>query len=142
MAAQQLNAPLVGAAVGSLFLIVESYEAVDGKLEFDPAPRHFISADASLTILQEEYADAKRLEDYEEIAWRERTRTGMELAETQHRRDDTMTRQLNESALGLDADVLGDPLEDADADLGSEERRRNGSTAPAAKTDGGEDGDN
>jgi len=142
VAAQQLNAGLVGAAVGGFVLLVESYEAVDGQLSFEPAPRHFVSADASLTILQEEFADAKRLEDYEEIAWQERTRTGMEMAETQHRRDATMTQQLNESALGIGADVLGDPLEEeADENpLGTEERRTDGSTA-TARADGGEHGD-
>jgi len=54
-----INAPMAGAAVGTVLLAIESYEAVDGRLDFTPAPRHFVSADASLTVFQNEYADAR-----------------------------------------------------------------------------------
>ncbi|TKX35284.1 hypothetical protein EXE52_18155, partial [Halorubrum sp. CGM4_25_10-8A] len=72
------NTPTVGAGVGLVLLALESYEAVDGAIDFEPAPRHDVTADASLTVLQGEHADAKLLEDYEEIAWSERITTALE----------------------------------------------------------------
>jgi hypothetical protein len=57
------NVPTVGAAVGLVLLAVESYEAVGGSIDFEPAPRHDVTADASLTVMQSEHADAKLLED-------------------------------------------------------------------------------
>lgn len=139
--ATAMNAPMIGAAVGTVLLAVESYEAKDGSLSFDEAPRHFVSADASLTMLQNEFADAKTIEEYREIAWSERTRTGLEMKETRDRRDDTMVRQLNERALGTDVDVLGDPLQDEAEELSADERESNESTASAVRSDGGEDVD-
>lgn len=139
LATQSLNAGLIGAAAGALVLAVESYGAVDGKIEFEPAPRHFVSADASLTVYQNEYSDGKMLEDFEEMMWQERTKTGLEARGIEKRRDGTMTQILNESALGISADVLGDPIDLDGHELDEEERRQNGSTAKAAHTDGGED---
>jgi len=138
--AATINAPMAGAAVGTVLLAIESYTAVDGHLDFTPAPRHFVSADASLTVLQNEYADAKKLEHFREIAWEERARTGVEMKETQDHRDETMMRILNESSLGIDVGDLGNPLEEEAERDGVEEARSDGSTAKRA-TDGGEDGD-
>jgi hypothetical protein len=97
-----MQTPLVGAAVGTLILIVESHGAVDGSIDFEPAPRHFVSANASLTILQDEHADATLLEEFEEIAWNERTNTALEARDLEARRDDTVLQRINESAVGFD----------------------------------------
>lgn len=140
MAGSSVNAPLIGMGLGALILTLESYGAVDGEIQFEPAPRHFVNADASLTIYQNEYADAKTLEKFEEIAWNERTKTGMEARSIEKRRDDTMTQILNESALGIGADVLGDPTNADGDEIDEEDRRQNGTTAKSAKSDGGDDG--
>jgi hypothetical protein len=97
-----LQTPLVGATVGTVLLAIEAYGAVDGSIDFDPAPRHFVSANASLTILQDEHADATLLEEFEEIAWNERTNTALEARDLEARRDDTVLQRLNESAVGFD----------------------------------------
>jgi len=112
-----INAPLVGAGIGMVLLALESYAAVDAEINFTPAPRHFVSADASLTVLQSEYADAKTVEEYEEIAWAERSRTALEAREVEARRDASITQRMAEDALGMDLDILGgtdEPFEGAD----------------------------
>jgi len=139
LAGAYLNAPLIGMAIGGLILTVESYGAKNGDIQWEPAPRHFVSADASLTIYQNEYADGKTIEQLEEIAHRERTKTGMEARNIEKRRDETMTQILNENALGIGSDVLGDPIDVDEERLTEDERRRNGSEADPARTDGGDD---
>ncbi|OYR55524.1 hypothetical protein DJ73_02155 [Halorubrum sp. Ea1] len=108
--AATLNTPVVGAGIGFVILAVEGYEAVDGSIDFEPAPRHDVTADASLTVMQSEHADAKMLEDYEEVAWSERIRTAMEAREIDSRRDRSMIVDFLESEIGVDLDALG--LED------------------------------
>ena len=115
------NVSTVGAALGALVLGVESLEAKSGSVEFTPAPRHDVTADASLTILQQEHADAKTLEEYEEIAWSERTTTALEAREVQGRQDKTVTRRLNEEALGMGLDVEARPDSESDPKLGGPE---------------------
>jgi hypothetical protein len=133
------NVPTIGAAVGAVVLAVESLEARSGSVEFTPAPRHDVTADASLTILQQEHADAKTLEEYEQIAWDERTKTAVEARDVQSRQDRTVTRRLNEKAVGMDLDVetrrdvepetpLGGPEPDVD----------DASDRTEARPDGGE----
>ncbi|RLM53736.1 hypothetical protein DVK02_12900 [Halobellus sp. Atlit-31R] len=106
------QAPIIGATVGLVGLVVESYTAVDGSLHFEPAPRHFLSANASLTVLQSEHADAKTLEEFEEIIWDERTSTALETRELESRRDKSISQDLNERALGMDLDVLSSDEEE------------------------------
>lgn len=115
------NVPTVGAAVGAVVLGVEALEARSGSVEFTPAPRHDVTADASLTVLQSEHADAKTLEEYEEIAWSERTTTAVEARDVQARQDRTVNRRLNEEALGMDLDVEGGPEREPDVPLGGPE---------------------
>ena len=98
------NVPTVGAAVGLVLLAIESYEAVDGAIDFEPAPRHDISADASLTVLQREHADGRTLEDTQEELWKERVRTTEEVQEHERRRDDTMAKRNAEATIGFEAD--------------------------------------
>ncbi len=107
--ATTINAPMIGAGVGTVLLAIESYGAKDGSLSFDEAPRHFVSADASLTVLQNEFADAKTLERYREIAWSERAQTGIEMKNAIDQRDETIAQELSQSALGINVDVLGEP---------------------------------
>ena len=113
------NTPVVGACVGLALLAVESYEAVDGSINFSPAPRHDVTADASLTVLQSEHSDAKTLEEYEEIAWSERTSTALEARDVDSRRDASMIRRLLEEELNMDLGVMG-----LDENAGSEIGRR------------------
>ena len=103
-----LNAPLIGAGVGLVGLAILGHTAVDGEIEFEPAPRHFVSANASLTVLQREHADAKTLEQYEETVWNERLRTKFEAREVESHRDETVSQRMNEKALGGDLDALQD----------------------------------
>ena len=101
------NVPTVGAAAGLVLLAVESYEAVDGSIDFEPAPRHDVTADASLTVLQSEHADAKLLEDYEEVAWSERIKTALEAREIDSRRDRSMIQSFLEDEIGVSLEALG-----------------------------------
>ncbi|WP_256948854.1 hypothetical protein [Halorubrum ezzemoulense] len=103
-----------------MLLALESYEAVDGTIDFEPAPRHDVTADASLTVLQGEHADAKLLEDYEEIAWSERITTALEAREVDSRRDRTLIRSFLEDEVGLGLDALGLD-ENAASELDTEE---------------------
>jgi len=133
------NVPTIGAAVGAIVLGVESLEARSGSVEFTPAPRHDITADASLTILQQEHSDAKTLEEYEQIMWDERTKTAMEAREVQGRQDRTVTRRLNEEAVGMDLDVENRRDEEAEAPLGGPEPDvDDASDRTEARPDGGE----
>lgn len=124
--AATINAPMIGAAVGTVLLGIESYGAHDGYLNYDEAPRHFVSADASLTVLQNELVDAKTIEELEEIAWEERSRTALEARDVEARRDKSIIQRMNERALGMDLDILdgdaGDAEESAEERLGGPSR--------------------
>ena len=109
-----MNTPTVGAAVGLGLLAVESYEAVDGSIDCEPAPRHDVTADASLTVLQNEHADARTIEEYEEIAWNERMSTAMEARDIETRRDKSTISRFLEEEVGLDLDV--EDIEEPDAE--------------------------
>ena len=132
------NISTVGAALGAVALAVESLEAQPGSVEFTPAPRHDVTADASLTILQQEHADAKTLEEYEEIAWSERTTTALEAREVQGRQDKTVTRRLNEEALGMLLDVEARPDSESEPTLGGPEPDTNESDTSDVRADGGD----
>ena len=125
------NTPVVGAVVGVVLLAVESYEAVDGSIDFDPAPRHDVTADASLTVMQSEHSDAKTLEEYEEIVWQERTSTALEAREVDSRRDASMIRRLLEDEVNMDLGATGvdenagSELEDRPVDEGDRRAGRN-----------------
>ena len=109
------NVPTVGAAVGLVLLAVESYEAVDGSISFEPAPRHDVTADASLTVLQSEHADARTIEDYEEIAWNERMSTAMDAREIEDRRNHSAMLSALEEEVGhkLDVEEINRPDSDS-----------------------------
>lgn len=128
------NVPVIGAAVGLVGLAILSYEAVDGSIEVDPAPLHSRSAKATLTALQKEFADAKLLEEYEEIAWSERTRSALEARDVEGRRDKSMLQRMNEGALGM-----GLSPEDQEDELDAPEDILGGPTDEKVTTDGGEE---
>ena len=120
-----MNTPTVGLALGAVLLAVESYEAVDGSIDFVPAPRHDVTADASLTVLQSEHADARTIEDYEEVAWNERMSTAMEAREIEDRRNKSAILRFLEDEIGLDLDVEDIDRPDADTpDLPVEDKGR------------------
>ena len=100
-----MNTPTVGLVLGTVLLAVESYEAVDGSTDFVPAPRHDQTADASLTVLQKEHADARTIEEFEEIAWNERMNTAMEARDIEERRNKSAILRFLEDEVGLDLDV-------------------------------------
>ena len=100
-----MNTPTVGLVLGTVLLAVESYEAVDGSIDFVPAPRHDQTADASLTVLQKEHADARTIEEFEEIAWNERMNTAMEARDIEERRNKSAILRFLEDEVGLDLDV-------------------------------------
>lgn len=132
------NTPVVGACVGLVLLAVESYGAVDGSIDFDAAPRHDVTADASLTVLQSEHADAKTLEEYEEVAWTERSRTALEAREVDSRRDASMIQSMLEEELGMDLDTLG--LQDnAGTEVESDEDLPGAESADTTRAEGDDD---
>ncbi len=139
-----MQTPLVGALAGTVLLAIESYGAHDGSVDFDPAPRHYMTAKASLTILQDEHADAKTLEEYEEIAWNERNRTALEARQVESRRDKTTTQQLNENALGMELDTMAgdsateDEEESAQELLGGPDPTDDGDAQTDVRADGGD----
>jgi hypothetical protein len=140
------NVPTVGAAVGLLVLAVEGVEAVDGRIGFEPAARHDVTADASLTVLQKEHADAKTIEELEEVAWSERSRTALEAREVESRRESSIIQQLAEGELGMDLDALGfddDLGDDLDIDdaLGGLERGGDGDRGDRERSPEGADDD-
>lgn len=134
-----LQTPVLGATLGTLLLTIEAYGAHNGVIKFDPAPRHFVTANASLTILQEEHADAKALEDFEEIAWEERSRTALEAREVESRRDRSVTQLLNEAALGMDLGVINDDSATKEEEKNADDLMGGESTTDPVETDGGAD---
>lgn len=132
------NVPLVGAVAGLVILGIESHTVEDGFINVEPAPRHFISADASLTILQDEFGDAKTLEEFERIAWEERSNTAIDAREIETRRDKTVIRRIAESELGIDMGVIDEPTDKVggpDASMADDDR---GEESSEARADGGD----
>jgi hypothetical protein len=128
--------------IGLVLLAIEGYEAVDGSVNFEPAPRHDVTADASLTVMQSEHADAKLLEDYEEIAWTERIKTALEARDIDSRRDRSMIQSFLEKEIGVGLDALG--LDDnAATDIESDDSEETGvaldETTPATRPAEGDD---
>jgi len=113
-----MNTPTVGFGVGLLLLALESYEAVDGSIDFEPAPRHDVTADASLTVLQSEHADAKTIEEMEEVVWDERMRTAKEARDIESRRSKSLVLSFLEDEIGMDLDAENiEELSDENPDL-------------------------
>ena len=101
-----------------------------------------MTADASLTVMQSEHADAKLLEDYEEVAWTERIKTALEARDIDSRRDRSMIQSFLEKEIGVGLDALG--LDDnAATDIESDDSEETGvaldETTPATRPAEGDD---
>jgi|GEM_PF-1263771 len=136
------NTPTVGFVIGLVLLAIEGYEAVDGSVNFEPAPRHDVTADASLTVMQSEHADAKLLEDYEEVAWTERIKTALEARDIDSRRDRSMIQSFLEKEIGVGLDALGlddNAATDIESDDSEETEVAFDETTPATRPAEGDD---
>ncbi|MFD1634630.1 hypothetical protein ACOZ4L_02730 [Haloplanus ruber] len=95
-----LGIPGVGAATGFVVALPFIHYVEEGGADAEPAPYHFTQAEASLAHETAEYADAKLLEEFRDIAWQERMKTPLEARELVEQFDQTVTSQLNATELG------------------------------------------
>ncbi|MDB2276656.1 hypothetical protein PM022_19460, partial [Halorubrum ezzemoulense] len=72
------------------------------------------------------------------IAWSERTTTALEARAVQGRQDKTVTRRLNEEALGMLLDVEARPDSESEPTLGGPEPDTNESDTSDVRADGGD----
>ncbi|OYR62461.1 hypothetical protein DJ71_23660, partial [Halorubrum sp. E3] len=66
-------------------------------------------AEASLAFEAGEHADAKMLDDYRDIAWRERMRTPLEARDIEQKFDKSVTKELSTAEIGVDDDLDVEP---------------------------------
>lgn len=124
------STPILGAIAGALVLVVELYGAADGEISYEPAPRHFVDAISTLTLLQRSYADAKTIDELEREVESERMRSHGEVRESEWRRDDTKIKEMIDMELSGDSDdshtngqrPVGGPVENGDGDGGGDGR--------------------
>jgi hypothetical protein len=76
------------------------YRVENGGAESEPAPYHFTQAEASLAAESEEYADAKVIDQYREVAWSERMKTPLDALEVSDSFDDNAARRLSATMIG------------------------------------------
>ncbi|TKX78441.1 hypothetical protein EXE53_21200 [Halorubrum sp. SD626R] len=104
-----LGIPGFGAVVGAIVGLPFIYRTENGGAESEPAPYHFTQAEASLAFEAGEYADAKLLDQYRDIAWRERMKTPLDARDIEQKFDSSVTRELTNAELGIDDDLDVDP---------------------------------
>jgi hypothetical protein len=104
-----LGIPGVGMAAGMLVGLPFIYRAENGGAETEPAPYHFTQAEASLAAEGEEYADSKLIDEYREIAWRERLKTPLDARDTVQKFDAAVSRELSDAELGVSDGLEMDP---------------------------------
>jgi len=97
-----VGVPQVGLLVGAIPVLLMCIEARDGEAEFVPAPIHQTAARATMAYEQSQYAEGRTLEDMEDIAWRERSRTALDARAVQSNFDRTVTEEMNDRELGVD----------------------------------------
>lgn len=102
VAGAEAGVPVLGAALGAVPALIDTYTAKEGKIDFEPANEHFRRARATLVDLQREQADGKTLKSYRDMAWRERARTAEEAIEFGEERDRTLSSELLSGYTGLD----------------------------------------
>lgn len=95
-----LGIPGFGLAVGVIAGIPFIYRIENGGAESEPAPYHFTQAEASLAAESEEYADAKVIDQYREVAWSERMKTPLDALEVSDSFDDNAARRLSAKMIG------------------------------------------
>jgi hypothetical protein len=104
-----LGIPGVGAAAGVLVGLPFIHRVENGGAESEPAPYHFTQAEASLAAEGEEYADSKLIDEYREIAWRERLKTPLDARDTVQKFDAAVSRELSDAELGVSEGLEMDP---------------------------------
>ncbi|TKX82051.1 hypothetical protein [Halorubrum sp. SD626R] len=104
-----LGIPGFGAVVGAVLGLPFIYRVENGGAESEPAPYHFTQAEASLAFEAGEHADAKLLDDYRDIAWRERMKTPLDARNIEQKFDSSVTRELTNAELGIEDDLDVDP---------------------------------
>lgn len=97
-----LNIPIVGAIVGVFVVIILSYSAEDGFVEFTAAEPHYKQAEDSLTMLQRAHKEAKDQQSAKEEMWEERARSVKEAREESEDERRTVTDEILD-ALGGDS---------------------------------------
>jgi hypothetical protein len=108
-----VGVPAVGLLAGAVPVLLMCIEARDGEAEFVPAPIHQTAARATMAYEQSQYAEGRTLEDMEDIAWRERSRTALDARAVQSHLDRTVTEEMNERELGVgDDDQPDEPSTD------------------------------
>ncbi|OYR79122.1 hypothetical protein DJ72_14335, partial [Halorubrum distributum] len=104
-----LGIPGCGAVLGAIVGLPFIYRTENGGAESEPAPYHFTQAEASLAFEAGEHADAKMLDDYRDIAWRERMRTPLEARDIEQKFDKSVTKELSTAEIGVDDDLDVEP---------------------------------
>ena len=105
LAQAALGIPMFGGVVGGLAGLPFIYRVENGGAESEPAPYHFTQAEASLAHEAKEFADAKMLDGYREIAWTERMKTPLDARDIEQKFDSSVTRELSNRELGLDGEL-------------------------------------
>ena len=97
-----LGIPGFGAVVGGIVGLPMIYRVENGGAESEPAPYHFTQAEASLAFETERYSDAKLIDDYRDVAWKERMKTPLDALRVSSDFDESQTRRLIHDELGND----------------------------------------
>ena len=95
-----LGIPGFGAVVGAIVGLPFIYRVENGGAESEPAPYHFTQAEASLAYEAGEHADAKMIDQYREMAWKERMKTPLDALRVSSDFDESQSRRLIQDELG------------------------------------------
>jgi len=120
VAGGQVGIPAIGALLGVLPAIVMGHTAVDGSLDFEPAPQHFARARDTLVDLQREHKDAKHIKDVDAEASKERARTAKEAMEYRDNTSRSLVEVLMQERAGIEFDDATPEAPEGDADEGGE----------------------
>jgi len=104
-----LGIPGFGAVVGAIVGLPFIYRVENGGAESEPAPYHFTQAEASLAHEIKQFADSKTLDQYRDVAWRERMKTPIEARNIEQKFDSSVTRELSNAELGVDGELDLEP---------------------------------
>jgi hypothetical protein len=95
-----LGIPGFGMVAGAIVGLPFIYRVENGGAESEPAPYHFTQAEASLAAESEQYADAKVIDQYRDVAWSERMKTPLDALEVSDSFDDNAARRLSAKMIG------------------------------------------
>jgi len=133
----------IGATLGALLgAAIKGVEVQNGDVEFIGAPVHATTARQTLAASQSEYSDAKTLEEMENIAWSERSKSALEARRVMSQMDGTVTQAMLSEELGLGDvdDESPEPTEDVDDESPeSSESRTNDQVTDLVRAEGSAD---